>query len=135
MGLDNGIELRIKDKAAFGEVPDWVRYEPWEEKSGCDYEIFYWRKCWNVRGEILAYLGANRDEFEWNLDINDLVAICKILKPMYTKKGWDEGRSIWTWDKYIKRAFKGDLKYAKKIAKWLKKKPEGSYQLYFYDSY
>ena len=80
-------------------------------------------------------MGANRDEFEWNLDINDLVAICKILKPMYTKKRWNEGSSIWAWDKYIKKAFKSDLKYAKKIAKWLKKKPEGSYQLYFYDSY
>lgn len=64
MGLDNGIMLKIKDKEKFGEIPAWIRREPWEDEHNYDYEILYWRKCWNVRAEILTYLAADADEYQ-----------------------------------------------------------------------
>ena len=72
MGLDNGIDFKILDKEKFGEIPAWIKREEWEEKYGFDYEMLYWRKCWNVRQEILIYLGSSDDEYEWVLDLNDL---------------------------------------------------------------
>ena len=134
MGLDNGIQFRILDREKFGDIPKWFKREPWEDKHGCDYEVLYWRKCWNVRAEILSYLEASDDEYEWALSLMDLQDICKILKELYRKENWDERQSIWSWDE-IKKNYPANLKYARKVLKWLSTKPEGSYQLYFYDSY
>jgi hypothetical protein len=64
----------------------------------------------------------------------DLKDICKLLKKLYTKENWDEMHSIWSWDE-IKKTYPSNLKYARKVLKWLETKPEGSYELYFYDSY
>ena len=134
MGLDNGIMLKIIDKEKFGPMPAWIKREEWEDKYNYDYEILYWRKCWNVRAVILSYLEADDDEYEWTLSLMDLQDICKILKKLYTKSNWDESQSIWSWDE-VKNTYKSNLKYAEKVAKWLRDKPEGSYELYFYDSY
>ena len=41
MGLDNGIMLKIKDKEKFGEIPAWIRREPWEDEHNFDYEVLY----------------------------------------------------------------------------------------------
>ena len=78
-------------------------------------------------------LGAQDCEYYY-MSLKNLKAVNKLLKPMYTKKGWDEDMSIWSY-KEIKYAYRKDLKYAKKIYKWLKTKPKGSYEIYFYDSY
>lgn len=68
------------------------------------------------------------------MTLNQLKDILGILKKLYTKENWDEGRSIWSWDE-IKKNYPANLKYAHRVLKWLSTKPEGSYQLYFYDSY
>lgn len=134
MGLDNGIMLKITDKEKFGPMPAWIKREEWEDKYNYDYEILYWRKCWNVRSVILFYLNGHQEGGDFPMQLEDLVYINKTLKKLYTKKNWDERQSIWSWDE-IKDTYKSNLKYAEKIAKWLKDKPLGSYELYFYDSY
>lgn len=134
MGLDNGIQFRILDREKFGDIPKWFKREPWEEKHGCDYEVLYWRKCWNVREVILFYLNGHEEGGEFPMSLDDLKCINSILKKLYTKKNWDENQSIWSWDE-IKKYYKFKLRYAKKVAAWLKRKPVGSYELYFYDSY
>jgi hypothetical protein len=135
MGLDNGIMFKIKNKEQFGEIPSWFRRESWEDEHNFDYEILYWRKCWNVRGEILSYLPNTHDEGgSFDMTLDQLQDICKILKGLYTKANWDESRSIWSWDE-IKKNYPANLRYACRVLKWLHTKPEGSYQLYFYDSY
>ena len=134
MGLDNGIMLKIIDKEKFGPMPAWIKREEWEDQYNYDYDILYWRKCWNVRAVILSYLEASDDEYEWTLSLMDLQDICKILKKLYTKENWDESQSIWSWDE-IKKTYITNLRYACRVLKWLHTKPEGSYQLYFYDSY
>ena len=138
MGLDNGIDFKILDKEKFGEIPAWIKREEWEEKYGFDYEMLYWRKCWNVRQEILIYLGSSDDEYEWVLDLNDLQNIFKILKGMYKQGLWTAdyecGMTIWSWDD-IRYTYPRNLKYAKRVAKWLATKPKDSYEIKFYDSY
>ena len=135
MGLDNGIMFKIKNREQFGDIPKWFRREEWEEQHNFDYEVLYWRKCWNVRAEILHYLPNTHGEGgEFDMTVDHLEDICKILKGLYTKANWDESQSIWSWDE-IKKNYPANLKYARKVLKWLRTKPEGSYQLYFYDSY
>lgn len=134
MGLDNGIMLKIKNKEKFGEIPAWILRKPWEDEYNFDYEILYWRKCWNIRAEILGYLRANSDEYQWTLTLAQLKDIIKVLDSFLVWHNWDSSQSIWTWDE-IGESYRNDLKYARKVAKWLKTKPEDSYELYFYDSY
>ena len=134
MGLDNGIMLKIKDKEKFGEIPVWIRREPWEDEHNYDYEILYWRKCWNVRAEILTYLAADDDEYEWNLSLMELRDILKILNHLYNWHSCDSSQSIWSWDE-IKDTYLNNLEYARKVLKWLETKPADSFEIYFYDSY
>ena len=135
MGLDNGIMLKIKDAEEFGPMPEWIRREEWEDKYGFDYEILYWRKCWNVRNEILTYLGAELDEYQWTIMPDDLVNIIHLLRTyVYGEENWNSGESIWTWEE-VGENFLHWLEYAEKVAAWLRTKPYDSYQLYFYDSY
>ena len=135
MGLDNGIMFKINNKEQFGDIPKWFRREEWEEQHNFDYEVLYWRKCWNVRAEILSYLPNTHGEGgEFDMTVDHLEDICKILKGLYTKANWDDSQSIWSWDE-IKKNYPANLRYARKVLKWLRTKPEGSYQLYFYDSY
>lgn len=134
MGLDNGIMLKIVDKETFGPMPAWIKREDWEDKYNFDYEVLYWRKCWNVRAVILFYLNGHQEGGDFPMQLEDLLYINKTLKKLYTKKNWDERQSIWSWED-IKESYPENLKYAEKVAEWLKTKPEGSYQLYFYDSY
>lgn len=126
--------FKILDREKFGDIPSWFKREAWEDQNNYDYEVLYWRKCWNVRAEILSYLEASDDEYEWTLSLMDLQDICKILKKIYTKENWDESQSIWSWDE-IKETYIENLRYACRVLKWLNTKPEGSYRLYFYDSY
>lgn len=137
MGLDNGIIVKIKDNQKFGAIPKWVKCS-----AGKQFEINYWRKCWNVRAEIFDYIHRNNcpaideyQEYEFELSINDTLSILKQIKEnCYSEKKWDYSQSIWEWYE-IKQHFKRRLRQAKKIIRWLKRKPTDSYQIIFYDSY
>ena len=135
MGLDNGINFKILDKEVFGELPNWIRREAWEDQYGFDYEVFYWRKCWNVRNAIIGYLGMHDNEYECTITVYDLENITNILeRKIYGKDKWEDSLSIWTWEE-SGEFFTERLEYARKIVEWLKTKPFGSFELYFYDSY
>ena len=104
MGLDNGIQFKILDKQKFGDIPKWFRREDWEDQHNFDYEVLYWRKCWNVRAEILSYLPFTHDEGgEFDMTLDQLQDILGILKNLYTKANWDEGGSIWSWEEIKKK--------------------------------
>ena len=130
MGLDNGIVLKIIDREVFGPIPEWFRHKDWEPAD--EYEINYWRKCWNVRAEILTYLGADDDSYEFYMTVEDLRTVNKIVKSIYNPIDW--GNSIWDWDE-IKDCYLRNLAYAKRMAQFLKKRPASSYEIFFYDSY
>ena len=135
MGLDNGICLKLIDKETFGDIPSWIHREEWEDRYNFDYEVLYWRKCWNVRGAIMEYLGMSGDDYEHAMTVYDLEDIVDILERyVYGEDNWKDGLSIWTWEE-IGDHYTKCLEYALKVAEWLRTKPLGSYELYFYDSY
>ena len=131
MGLDNGIVLKITDREAFGPIPEWFRHDAWQPDN--EYDINYWRKCWNVRAEIMTYLGMG-DEYEAVMTVDDLRTVNKIVKSIYNPTDWNDGNSIWDWDE-IKDCYLRNLAYAKRMAQFLKKRPATSYEVIFYDSY
>ena len=103
-----------------------------------DYEVFYWRKCWNVRNKILESFLQARDGESCDLNIDDLNRLCALLEEMYNPATWDEayndGLTIWTADEILDY-YQEMLVVAKELCKELLTKPEDSYELFFYDSY
>lgn len=132
MGLDNGIMLKIKNREAFGDIPTWLNHQPWDSKN--EYEITYWRKCWNIRNTVLNLLCWVNQNGTYTLSLDNFKLVIREIKPLLTKKGWNDSESIWSYNE-IKRHYRHQLKHAAKIAKWLEDKPEDSYEIYFYDSY
>lgn len=127
MGLDNGIVVRATEnnmvlKALAPYKKDW-----------CDeFEICYWRKCWNIRNDILNMLGKRFSE-EWRHELTelDVDGILSILDS-YTEENWDEsGGSIWEYAEMAESL--AEQKNALLLLKRLM--CEHGVSAYFYDSY
>ena len=112
-------------------------HKTWEKSN--EYELMYWRKCWNVREAILNYLTLDKESEDGIYTMNnvDLFFIVTFtLELVYGKNNWVDGygSSIWTWEEMGKH-YKKEQKYAKRVAKLLAKKNPESYEIIFYDSY
>ena len=102
MGLDNGITMRSKIPI---EVPcELVRVSEsicsaYDKNYTFEYELCYWRKCWNIRHGIGMALGTNlgEDASKDRLDIGDVKNIWHVLNHLNNKRTWDSGDSIWTY--------------------------------------
>ena len=133
MGLDNGIEIvrneysnNIKKLNKFT-----ARYDKYLQHP---FEVCYWRKCWNVRADILNLLmNADGDMYQAKLEIDDIKAIRKLLKS-YNSKKWSYGwqGAYWKWHEH-KRINRKHIRNLKKLIKVMKQYPE--LDVYFYDSY
>lgn len=131
MGLDNSIEIRRNEKS-MSIYNKLKRFEDdWDKEHKYDFEVLYYRKCYNVRNLILRCLGAGEEDYEIPVKREDIPNIIAALKSL-NKKNWEDcGSSIWDWEDqepYIKRHIK-NLKYLYKLM--------GKHDLdvYFYDSY
>lgn len=148
MGLDNGIRLKIKDKEKFGDTKKLYSMFSWTNE-GSEYELLYWRKCWNVRREISEVLAdaynngnAEHDKYFDENGINDYIFNLKAfknilirLRKIYKKSWWEENDdSIWEWSECGSN-YKSWLIKAWKVFDVLKDKDADSYELSFYDSY
>lgn len=148
MGLDNGITLRIKNKEKFGDTRKLYSMFSWTNE-GSEYELLYWRKCWNVRREISEVLAdaynngnAEHDKYFDENGINDYIFNLKAfkdilvrLRKIYKKSWWEENNdSIWEWSE-CGNNYKNWLIKAWKVFDVLKTKDPDSYELSFYDSY
>lgn len=137
MGLDNGVKLckegltdeqwdRICRKLKVDKVLDC-------DNEGC--EVSYWRKCYNIRRDVLGLLEATDDEiYEYPLDSIKLKGIIDICKNQL-KERWDS-ESFWCWEE-IKPTHKRNIKNMKRlqrVLRWLEEK-DIEYRCYFYDSY
>ena len=146
MGLDNGIMLKIKNKEKFGDTTKLYSMFGWTNEG--EYELLYWRKCWNVRREISevladAYNNGNAEHDKYFDDgINDYIFNLKAfkdilvrLRKIYKKSWWEENDdSIWEWSECGDN-YKSWLIKAWKVFDVLKDKDADSYELSFYDSY
>ena len=86
MGLDNGLVIRKRNQKV-------------------SKEIAYWRKCWNIRGDILDIIDSTEEKYCYEISPSQLLQIVKILSK-YNEKNWDY--SIWSWDD-IKHSIKKQI--------------------------
>ena len=131
MGLDNGICVKRTDKTA--NIPELLRFEDdWIRKYQTDYEVCYWRKCWNVRHMIMDVVtGGFSDSYRIFLTADDVSRIAEALGS-FTEHNWeDEGGSIWEFCEY--KEILGDQIANLGVLKRLMQEHELA--VYFYDSY
>ena len=164
MGLDNGIKLRIKDKERFGPIPEWFKdllhvrelnVREFDETVD-EFYVLFWRKCYNVRGQIYdvlkgfgKYIG---DDLYIDIDTKILEAILKRLCRCYNAEWWKNSYdTIWDWQDELKfdpdvgewkteqygvcDVYWYDVAYAFRVLEFLNTRDPDSYGLFFYDSY
>ena len=80
MGLDNGICIKRNEYS--NKIKILSKYEEsYDTRKIYDFDICYWRKCWNVRRDIFQVINAEEDSmYHFNLDIYDIKEILKVLK-------------------------------------------------------
>ena len=135
MGLDNSIE--IKRNAYTNSIPELRQFElEYDKAYEYDFEICYWRKCWNIRNDILWIIGERfGDQYEYVLTKEDIDQIIKLLESYNAGNFEDSGSYIWDWDDdeypYSKK-IQQDIESLKVLRQLMDK-----YELdvYFYDSY
>ena len=119
MGLDNGLLLHTKDLIDFPkEIANHIGRLSVDLRSPFpyEYELCYWRKCWNIRREIGYALQAQSIESvakAW-LTIEDVKNIWRAINQLNSKRAWDTSDSIWTW-----REMKDHLDYDLLTLEWL----------------
>ena len=113
-----------------------VAFDFWSKELRHDDEIAYWRKCWNIRNDILAILGGSGgiETYEYKVSYDNLLEIIKILKS-YNRYNWDEGETqgLWEW-RDIKAKLRKQIKTFKRVAAIMRENPN-AFTLIFYDSY
>lgn len=142
MGLDNGIIIKGKTMKGFDFLNNYYHDDITDAYSPGDYEIAYWRKCWNIRGRMFEVFKDNitaKDDYKMHLSLVDLKKVVElVLKHFLDEKNWDSeyGQSIWLWEEQIRNI--ADQIY--KIRHFLELVEEEEIkdedlEIYFYDSY
>lgn len=130
MGLDNGINIERNDKSM--SIYDTIkRFEQnYDHDHKYNFEVAYWRKCWNVRNMILRLLPAGESEWKFPITREDIPEIIDALKSLNAET-WDEGMSIWSWDEQesLIEQYIENLEYLYELM------GEHDLDVYFYDSY
>lgn len=132
MGLDNGIIVKGIPKEEWVKCPS---IEPNVEHEFDDetYEVAYWRKCWGVRREILGKFHFGEEGGEFELGVEDIPALCKIMRKFLNPRFFrEEADSIWEYEDLVEGFIDTIIRLT-----WLKyymgTHPE--VKLLFYDSY
>lgn len=131
MGLDNGLRVtRTKHTETIQELK--IFSDEFIERYKTDFELAYWRKCWNIRNEILSCLGGRfSDEYEFPVTIDDIDPIITILQT-YNEDNWqDSGSCIWTFEE-MQPMLAQQVENLKQLKKLMQKY---DLEVYFYDSY
>ena len=135
MGLDNGIQ--IKRNTSTNSIPELKQFElAYDNKYQFDFEICYWRKCYNIRNMIMDVVESARDND--NSDILTTTDIEKIIHGLqsFNSANWQEnGGSIWDWDdeEYpYSEKIQRDIENLKNLQTLMEKY---DLEVYFYDSY
>jgi hypothetical protein len=131
MGLDNGIYLQDIKREQI-KFP-WFVSLPFDNDFENRLEICYWRKCWGIRSKIRTILRMKEDEFEHEVEEDDIPALVRALEVFLDEEYWDQfADSIWSYNEY-----KPHLLEQIKNLLWLREylKEHLNVKCYFYDSY
>lgn len=139
IGLDNGIILHTKKKVDIPIPLDLEdRLQPSFNGNEYEYEICYWRKCWNIRAGVKNAFHLSPEDV--NLDflaVGDVKEIWKVINFLNKKKRWehgDEGDSIWTY-KEMRDHLDNDLTALEWLIYVMRHTRSDEYRVEFYDSY
>lgn len=131
MGLDNGICIRRNEKSM--NIYDKLkRFEDdWDQEHKYDFEVCYWRKCWNIRALIFKSLDDVKDEGYTSIEHEDIPKIMAVLKSLNKDNWTDFGSCIWEWEEQeeYNEHYIENLKYLYDLM------AEHDLDVYFYDSY
>lgn len=129
MGLDNGFRVTgVKPE----DLPPGITYDEWLWKNRSELELFYMRKYWGLRVEILRVLHAE-DDMEITVDAEDIPAILKRIRKYMHPKYWDDNAdSIWEADEAFPNLVQGYINLSW-LHDYMEKHPEVG--CFFYDSY
>ena len=75
MRLDNGIQIKRNEKsmAIYNKIRRFER--DWDSEHRYDFEVCYWRKCWNIRHLILDCLSSGEDEnYEFKIKRDEILS-------------------------------------------------------------
>ena len=130
MGLDNGLDLHTKKPVDFPKelnINDW-----WQSNGEYHYGICYWRKCWNIRREVAYIIEAPLDYVaKYNLDVSEVKNIWRAINELNSKRAWESGESIWSYDE-IRDHLDRDLLRLEWLIGFMR---DHECQVEFYDSY
>ena len=137
MGLDNGLILHTRKPI---EIPEEIEVDFSIEEGPLkySYELLYFRKCWNIRREVVRALNADYEYCgkAW-LTIDEVKKIWWAISEVNHKGAWDDNDSIWTWDE-IKDRLDHSLLALEWLVKFMRQhvgEKEPFYMVEFYDSY
>ena len=137
MGLDNGLILHTREPI---EIPEELHFNlsMEDEPLKYSYELLYFRKCWNIRREVVRALNADYEYCgkAW-LTIDEVKKIWWAISEVNHKGAWDDNDSIWTWDE-IKDRLDHSLLALEWLVKFMRQhagEKEPFYMVEFYDSY
>lgn len=100
MGLDNGIMVKPKTLRGSRFLEKYFSHL---DKVGSNYELAYWRKCYNVRSKILENVENAHNAEDSKLYLTDLVQVLEVMKYFLIRDHWyEDGGSIWTWEEQLR---------------------------------
>ena len=138
MGLDNGIILHSKNAIKASKRPECVTSLGADDINGVpmwDYEICYWRKCWNIRREVAHIIDAPLDYVaKHDLDIYEVKNIWRAIYNLNSPRTWDERESIWTYEEITDNLDKA-LEALEWLIQFMREHKDDEYSVEFYDSY
>lgn len=137
MGLDNGLILHTREPI---EIPEELHFNLSieDEPLKYSYELLYFRKCWNIRREVIRALNASYEYCgkAW-LTIDEVKQIWWAIHELNHESAWECGSSIWMYDE-IKDRLDRSLLALEWLVNFMREHigdKEPFYMVEFYDSY
>ena len=138
MGLDNGIVLHSREPIIIPlEVRATLEVYPLDRYFNYNYDLCYWRKCWNIRRAVAQVLEAGAEYVgKCFLTISEVKGIWWALNELDDEKTWEASPhgSIWTYDE-IKDNLQNSMLSLEWLIFFMRNTDERLYMVEFYDSY
>ena len=112
MGLDNYIMLKKHKSKVVNKLLSYIfTYDKYFD----EFEICYYRKCWNLRYLIMdATTECFNEHYELPIKHKEIKEIIKSFKSLNEHNWEDEGSSIWAFEE-MEEAIKRDIKILKRL--------------------
>lgn len=100
MGLDNYIVLKIKNQGLKERLTAISKSKIFED----EFDLLYWRKCYNIRGVIFSLIESEEDEStgRYKVTLSELHDIINQLEICYTPEWWSYNDDT-IWPEYYDR--------------------------------